>query len=158
MRTKMWLQWVADAGILDWTRWDKRGFLSFSANWCKMSYSHSYLVLTILGRAGSAVAALSWPARSIWLVPLLTGNATVDKDGIYQRTAKHTQINSYARPSLCYLPVFQGSGWWQHSLSECTLPLLWLSSPSYTAWKHSRASWYAASCPLLSWEEQGTSC
>ena len=45
-----------------------------------MFHSRSYLVLTILDRAGSGVASLFWPARSIWLAPLLTGNATVDKE------------------------------------------------------------------------------
>ncbi len=61
-----------------------------------MCYSHSYLVLTILDRAGSGVASLFWPARSIWLVPLLTGNATVDKEERrYQRTAKHTHIHTH---------------------------------------------------------------
>lgn len=64
-----------------------------------MSYSHSYLVLTILDRAGSAVAALFWPAHSIWLAPLWTGNATADKDRVYQKTAKdtHTHTHSYKR-------------------------------------------------------------
>lgn len=61
----------------------------------EMSYSRSYLVLTILDRAGSEVASLFWPAHSIWLVPLLTGNATADKDRIYQRTAKHTHAHTH---------------------------------------------------------------
>lgn len=60
-----------------------------------MWHLHSYPVLTILDRAGSGVASLFWPARSIWLVPLLTGNATVDKDGRYQRTAKHTNTHTH---------------------------------------------------------------
>ena len=69
-------------------------------------HSHNYLVLTILGRAGSAVASLSWPARSIWLVPLLTGNATVDKD----RTDIKGLLDSSVCVCVCYLPVFQESG------------------------------------------------
>lgn len=56
-------------------------------------HSHSYLVLTILDRAGNGVASLFWPARSIWLVPLLTRNATVDKDRRYQRTAEYTHTH-----------------------------------------------------------------
>lgn len=58
-----------------------------------MCHSHSYLVLTIPDRAGSEVASLSWPAHSIWLAPLLTGNATVDR--VYQRTFKHSHTHIY---------------------------------------------------------------
>lgn len=54
-------------------------------------------MLTILGRAGSAVAFLSWPARSIWPAPLLTGNATVDKD----RTDIKGLPNTRAQTSVC---------------------------------------------------------
>lgn len=62
----------------------------------EIGHSHSYLVLTILDRAGSGVASLFWPARSIWLVPLLTGNATVDKNKGYQRTAKNSHTHVYS--------------------------------------------------------------
>lgn len=56
---------------------------------------------TILGRAGSAVASLSWPARSIWLVPPLTGNATVDKATTDIKGLPNTRAQTCACVCVC---------------------------------------------------------
>lgn len=60
-------------------------------------HSHNYPALTIPGRAASAVAVLFWPARSIWLVPPSTGNATVDKD----RTDIKALPSAWAQTCVC---------------------------------------------------------
>lgn len=69
-------------------------------------HSHNYLALTIPGRAASAVAFLSWPARSTWLAPPLTRNATVDKDtaDIKGLPSTRAQTRARARVRLTRLP------------------------------------------------------
>lgn len=66
-----------------------------------LHHSHSYLVLTILDRAGSGVASLFWPAHSIWLAPLWTGNATVDRERKSEKTAKtHTRAHKHTHADI----------------------------------------------------------
>lgn len=66
--------------------------------------SHSCLVLTTPGRAGSGVASLSWPARNISPAPLLTGNATVDGDKMGVRTCGWRHARTEPRASRATHP------------------------------------------------------
>jgi len=52
--------------------------------------SRSYLGPTSPGRVESAAASLSWPARSIWPVPLVIVNATANTKHHSQPKGKHT--------------------------------------------------------------------
>lgn len=75
----------------------------------EICYSRNCLALTTRGRAGSEAASLSWPARSIWLAPLLTGNATVNKEKRHQRTAKHPHTLLWTHVHICVRATYPSS-------------------------------------------------